>query len=113
MLARCSMLVRRCSLEAMSRNVLSAAADCWCCCCCWLHGSGAGLTALERAEAELDRRERAFGLLLASVDSGAIGSKSTKYIRTYSDIAKCNTCIDPLYDAGAIHAAKDQATAGV
>ena len=54
------------------------------------HGSGAGLTALERAEAELDVCERALGLLLASVDGG-ICSNSTKYIRTYADIAKCNT----------------------
>ena len=52
------------------------------------HSSGApcaGLTALERVEAELDRRERARALLLATAD-GAIGSKHI--ICTYSDIAK-------------------------
>ena len=54
------------------------------------HGSGVGLTApeltaLERAEAELDRRERALALLLAPA-YGAIGSKHT--IRTHSDIVK-------------------------
>ena len=52
------------------------------------HGSSApcaGLTALERVEAELDRRERALALLLAPAD-GAIGSKHTT--RTYSDISK-------------------------
>ena len=77
------------------------------------HGSGAGLTAIDRAEAELDTREHVFGLLLASADSGAIGSNSTKYIRTYADIVKCKTYIDPLYNAGATNATNDLAMAGV
>ena len=54
------------------------------------HGSGAGLTALERAEAELDRRERALTRLLAPADGTNCPNHNTAYIRTYSDLVKCN-----------------------
>ena len=76
------------------------------------YGSSAGLSVFERAEAELDRRERALGLLLASAD-GANGSNHTTYIRTYSDIVKCNTYIDPIHCAGVTNATEDLAKAGV
>ena len=69
------------------------------------HGNGAGLSMLEHAEAELDRRERALGLLLASAD-GANNSKNTTCIRTYYAIIKCNTYINPIFKAGATNATK-------
>ena len=74
------------------------------------HGSGAGLTALERAEAEFDRRERALTRLLAQADGANGSNHKIAYTRTYSDVVKSN--INPIYSAGAASAAKDQATAG-
>ena len=50
------------------------------------HGSDApcaGLTALERVKAALDRQDRALALLLATAD-GAIGSTHTVYIFRHS-----------------------------
>ena len=68
------------------------------------HGSGAGFTVLERVEAELDRQERALTRVLAPADGASGSNHNIAYLRTYSDIVKCN--MNPTYQV-------DSASAGV
>ena len=63
------------------------------------HGSGAGLTVLERVEAELDRRERALTRVLAPADGVICSNQFIAYLRTYSDMVKCNMDPTPQVDS--------------